>query len=104
MTFSFLHFSNPNYPTPIEPAWQKYDIVGGGYQILNATMPSDMPGPRYFYAEETNFWLHVFPDLVDAVHGKGGDCGDGTWTSAASNLSLHWAVPFVLSICLCIIS
>ncbi|XP_060573357.1 cholinesterase 2-like [Ruditapes philippinarum] len=101
---NFVKSGNPNYPTPIEPAWQKYDIVGGGYQILNATMPSDMPGPRYFYAEETNFWLHVFPDLVDAVHGKGGDCGDGTWTSAASNLSLHWAVPFVLSICLCIIS
>lgn len=94
--------------------------------LLNKTMPI-ISDTRNFYAEEANFWLSVFPDLVDVVTvnlaevvpvdlvdlvdipgDKIDTCGDGNSTtnfnSSANILPFNWTVSFSISICLWIVS
>lgn len=49
---------------------------------------SDASAKKHLFAEEANFWLHVFPDLAQALEGEASDgrCGDDV-TSAADNLN-----------------
>ena len=101
---SSLNFSNPNSPTAVSPTWPKYEVETGEYLLLNKTM-TDKSRLKYFYAEEANFWLHVFPDLAAVIpEDDKGHCEDGTFTSAASNLQLfNLAVLCALSVFLCIV-
>jgi hypothetical protein len=48
---------------------------------------SNSSAGQYFYEEEANFWLHVFPDLVNAISKEDGSCDHDKYSSAANSIS-----------------
>ncbi|XP_045181181.2 acetylcholinesterase-like [Mercenaria mercenaria] len=95
---NFVKSGDPNGPEPVYPSWPQYSTDNGDYLVLDKSM-SDESAKQHFYAEEANFWLEVFPDIVDAVHDKE-DCGDGIFTSAAPNVSVYRTVSLILAMVL----
>ncbi|XP_045181221.2 carboxylesterase 5A-like [Mercenaria mercenaria] len=79
---NFVKSGDPNKPEFVYPSWPQYSTDNGDYLVLDKSMSNEST-KQHFYAEEANFWLEVFPDIVDVVHDKK-DCGNETFTSAVS--------------------
>lgn len=88
-------YRNPNFPELKQPYWDEYNDYSDRYIVLEKNMTRES-AKRFFYAEEANFWLHVFPDLAEAVEGKesGRWCGD--LTAAAENLNISKALVLII--------
>ncbi|XP_045187887.2 carboxylesterase 5A-like [Mercenaria mercenaria] len=101
---NFIKSGDPNSPESVTPSWPEYSIDNGDYLVLDKSM-SDESAKQHFYAEEANFWLEIFPDLVEAVQGDGkGGCGDGTFTSSAPNVPVYGSVSFITAVILTFVS
>ncbi|XP_045206754.2 liver carboxylesterase-like [Mercenaria mercenaria] len=82
---NFIKSGNPNNPEPVIPRWPKYSVDTGDFLKLEKSISNSSAG-QYFYAEEANFWLDVFPKLNDAVQK---DCRNPPQPSAADVVSAH---------------
>ncbi|XP_045206718.2 acetylcholinesterase-like [Mercenaria mercenaria] len=96
---NFIKSGDPNIPVSITPRWLEYNLKSGDYLELEKFMSNSSAG-RLFYAEEANFWLDVFPALIEAVHKDGSDCDDPVYTSAAAEDPVYWMKSLIMAMLL----
>jgi hypothetical protein len=91
-----MFFSNPNIPEQVTPNWPEYSLDTGDFLNLDKIM-SNTSADRYFYAEEANFWLDVFPELVGTEEEE---CIQNNETSSAVYLYTNCLLTTMLVIIL----